>query len=88
MTIELDELKAIFERLIATRDKFEISKDHYWEIWEDELYNVYKKPENLTIGQLTDDWNELQRINDSEEPVSYDLVRFARIMRAIGQSDA
>lgn len=60
------------------------SEDFYWEISEDDLYDPAKKPDDLTIGQLSDDWAELLRLKDQENiPISYDLKRLAVILQII-----
>jgi hypothetical protein len=64
----------------------EIEKDYYWSIPERALYDPTAQPKELTIGQLTDDWRELQRIRDGEkQPIGYALVWLAALLRAVGQ---
>lgn len=59
--------------------------DYYWSIGSEELYEPYQSPANLTLGQLTDDLEEIKKIASGEsEPVSLDLVKISSILTAIG----
>ncbi|MCP4347870.1 MAG: hypothetical protein GY795_20395 [Desulfobacterales bacterium] len=43
-------------------------------------------PSDCTLGQLSDDWSNLQKILNSEnEPTGYALVWLASIMRTVGE---
>ncbi|WP_051786248.1 hypothetical protein [Endozoicomonas numazuensis] len=56
-------------------------EDFYWEISEEDLYNPVSTPEELTLGQLSEDWSELSRLmDDSNFPISYDLRRLSAIL--------
>jgi hypothetical protein len=66
--------------------EFEISKDFYWEIPAEARYDQYEKPSDLTIGQLSDDWTELEGLlSGDKDPVGYGLVWLGNILRAIGE---
>ena len=59
--------------------------DYYWSIDGDELYNPYNEPTHLTLGQLTDDLQEIKKLaNCKAEPVSQDLVKVSSILAALG----
>jgi len=59
--------------------------DLYWAIAPEELYNPYQTPANLTLGQLTDDLEEMGRIANGEtRPVSLDFAKLSAILAAIG----
>ena len=61
------------------------SIDYYWSISGDELYDPYSDPTRLTLGQLTDDLEELRKIaNGESEPVSQDLVKLGVVLTALG----
>jgi hypothetical protein len=67
-------------------EEIEIDSDHYWEIEKEERYNVYEKPKDLSIGQLSEDWNWLQSYLDKKaEPIGYGLVWCGNILRAVGE---
>jgi len=58
--------------------------DYYWEIPENEIYNPSTQPNDLTLGQLSEDWKELLRLKEKESiPISYDLKRLAVILQVI-----
>ena len=91
MDITLSELKAVFMKEVdhleeMGYEKIEIPVDYYWNIPQDVRYDPYKKPENLDLGQLSDDWQELQKtIREERDPIAYDLVWLSTILRAIGE---
>jgi hypothetical protein len=63
--------------------------DYYWAIDRDELYNPYNDPTHLTLGQLTDDLQEIKKLANCEsEPVSQDFVKVSSILAAIGHKTA
>jgi len=64
-------------------DEITISNDYYWEISPDEIYDPYKEPENFTLGQLSDDMQEIRRLQNSKDVIAYDLNRVSRILKAI-----
>ena len=91
MNIELSELKAIFLVEIGHLEelgykRIEIPVDYYWNIPKDVRYDPTNEPHNLDLGQLSDDWQELQkRIRGDNDPITYDLVWLSTIIRAIGE---
>lgn len=67
--------------------EFNIDVDHYWSIPADELYDPYQEPRTLTIGQVTDDWNEVERVSNGERGIiPYHLVWLAEVIKAVGHS--
>ncbi len=59
--------------------------DYYWSIDKDELYNPYTDPAHFTLGQLTDDLQEIKKLARGEvDPVSLDLVKVGSVLAAIG----
>ena len=90
MKIKTCELKAICETLCqyleqSERSEVTIDQDYYWHLHDEQQYDPAIKPVDLTLGQLTDDWNELQKIvaNDSP-PIGYAFVWLSSILRAVG----
>jgi hypothetical protein len=62
-------------------------KDYYWDLFEEELYNPYQKPTELSLGQLSFDWENLLRLKRKDEtPVSNDLKLLGAILRATEDS--
>lgn len=66
---------------------FELTADYYWHIPKELKYDPYQEPNNFSLGQLTDDWTELQGLlQGSSEPISYALVWLSSVIRFIGES--
>ena len=92
MRIEISTLHEICQRLFQYMEEqgiefVDVPADYYWNIPLDQVYNPYQKPNNLDLGQLTDDWNELQKLLRNErEPIGYFWVWFAAISRAVGEN--
>ncbi len=93
MRVEINELRLacekIFSHLAANGNTIvEIPYDYYWNIPEADRYELNDKPnpENFDLGQLSDDWEDLRRLaNGDEPPISYGLVWAAHIFTAIGE---
>ena len=59
-------------------------EEYYWEIPLEDLYDPTTKPEDLTLGQLSEDWKELLRLKEKDSiPISYDLIRLSVILEII-----
>ncbi len=92
MKIQLSELRqainVLFDHLERTgRTEIEVTEDFYWSIPEKLLYSVYSPPpeSELTMGQLSDDWNELTKIASGKSPpLAYALVWLSSLLRFIG----
>lgn len=68
------------------RPEIEIAEDFYWKISQDEAYTPYSTPSQLTMGQLSDDWNELMAIvHGNKEPIGYALVWLSSVIRRVGE---
>ncbi|KQT28481.1 hypothetical protein ASG22_19970 [Chryseobacterium sp. Leaf405] len=89
--IQKEELKQVFFTLInkidnLNEDEIYFQKDLYWNINDEELYNVYEEPKNITIGSIKEDWDFLQKILTSDrEIINYDFNKIANILRLIGE---
>lgn len=89
MKIQISQLKKACEGLFWHLEdvqvhEIEISEDLYWDIQAEDLYEVYTKPENLLIGSLYDDWEQMEKIaHDPEEATTYALIWLAAILRAV-----
>ncbi|MGZ3457027.1 MAG: hypothetical protein ACXU86_00830 [Archangium sp.] len=97
MRIQLSDLRraadVLFDHLERTGrteieiTEIEITEDFYWSIPEKHLYSVYAPPpeSDLTMGQLSDDWNELTKIASGKSPpLVYALVGLSSLLRFIG----
>jgi hypothetical protein len=94
LRVELELLERLCRRIITTMSQagityVDLDRDYYWNIPTEEVYDPYNDPNQLDIGQLSDDWAELLAIlNEEREPLPYALVWLATIMRAVGESTA
>ncbi|MFZ6028555.1 MAG: hypothetical protein ACOYYS_12635 [Chloroflexota bacterium] len=94
MRIDVKELQAITNILYDHLESLEIrhvdiSDDYYWNINGKKIYDPYQSPTNLDMGQLTDNWQELQKLLKGErEPIAYEFVWLAALLRAIGEKVA
>lgn len=92
MKIQLTDLRraadALFDHLEQTgRTEIDVTEDFYWSIPEKHLYSAYTSPteSELTMGQLSDDWNEVAKIASGQRPpIAYALVWLSSILRFIG----
>lgn len=88
--IKKKDLKNILLVLISKLEilddsSFSLDKDLYWNIKDEELYNMYEEPKEITIGSLKDDWNFLQKIlNEEREVIGYDFNKVSNILKIIG----
>lgn len=89
--IKIVDIKKIIEILLTKLDSMDndnsliLDKDLYWNIVDDEVYNVYKNPTELTIGSLVEDWEFLQKvINGKREMIDYDLNKMSNILKFLG----
>ena len=93
MDIKIDELKKIIDRLLDELRKrnnlIKVSdEDYYWFINDEELFSPYEEPKSITLGQLSDDWSELQALlNEERDCVSRDFVSLCSILRVISKNE-
>ncbi|WP_160136116.1 hypothetical protein [Chryseobacterium sp. c4a] len=76
-----DKLEKLEDKNVAI-----LEDDLYWNILDEELYNPYHEPANLTMGSLTEDWEFLQKIiNGEREMMDYDLYKLSSVLRFLGK---
>jgi len=88
MKINIEELEKLTLLLLSRLREssgviIELNNDFYWDIPTDELYNPYEEPKNITLGQLSDDFNEVIRLSKSNDVIPYGVKRLSSIFRAI-----
>jgi hypothetical protein len=88
MKVNIDEIQKITFLLLSKLkeskgNEIEISSDYYWDISQDELYSPHKEPKNITLGQLSDDLEEVQRLSKSDDGIIYDLKRLSNILKVL-----
>ncbi|WNG15728.1 hypothetical protein [Cystobacter fuscus] len=92
MKIQLSDLRqaanTLFDHLEQNgHTEIEVTEDFYWNIPKEHLYSVYTPPpeSELTLGQLSDDWDEVMKIASAQRPpIAYALVWLSSILRFIG----
>ncbi len=91
--ISITELKKAFNNILNVLeaceiDHIEIDEDYYWYIPKEKIYNMMNDPGDFTIGQLSDDLNEIKKIaNNEKEAILYAFVWLSSIIRYIGETD-
>ena len=91
MRVSVEELREAFDRLVAHleatgQEAFEIDDDFYWDVPCEVRYDPYRKIEGATLGQLSDDWNEvLSMLAGHRPPLGYGLVWLSVVLRRIGE---
>lgn len=67
-------------------DRVELDHDFFWSVPPELTYAVYTQPqpEQLTIGQLSESWNNLARVNEADGGVpAYALVWLSEVLKAL-----
>jgi hypothetical protein len=91
MSIKLTELRAVSDKLFAHLENrgytsIDLPVDYYWDIAKQQRFDSYQEPNQFNLGQLSDDWTELQKIQSGDaSTVAYALVWLASVLRAIGE---
>ncbi len=87
-TIDIAELQQItdliFDHILNTLDvkSIELTKDLYWSISPNELYDVEKDPKDFGMGQLYDDIDFLRKIlDDNSHAVPPMMIHLAPILQ-------
>lgn len=88
MEVNLKELEQILHLLLLdfqrrNGNEMELKNDYYWDIDSRELYNPYEEPKNISLGQLTDDWETLKNSVKSHNLIPYDIKRVSNILKAL-----
>jgi hypothetical protein len=90
MQIEISKLREVTDRLLVHIEQLgyqsvEIPYDYYWDIDPPARYDS-KTPGKPTVGQLYDDWANLEKIlRNDNEPIAYALVWLAALLRVVGE---
>jgi hypothetical protein len=87
ITVNIDELhETITLLLMKLKEKkgvnVELTNDYYWGIDSKELYNPYDQPKDFALGQLSFDWEHIQKANP-EELIPYDFEKVSCILKAL-----
>lgn len=87
--IPVNELRQVFELLLShvagDRNELSVQRDYFWSIPSDAVHDVYQQPAELTIGQVSESWDNLTgMLKPDPAVVGYGLVWLAEVLRAIG----
>ena len=88
--VSVDQLRRAFEILLANVSKdvgtdLPVSRDYFWSIPAPQRYDAYTEPVELTIGQVSESWANLQAmLEDESQALGYGLVWLADVLRALG----
>lgn len=91
MKVQIHELRAMADQLLSTLEQtgvsaIELKQDYYWSVPAEDLYDPYKSLHDLTLGQLSDDLQELRSIQSgTTPPLPYALVWLASLLRYVGE---
>jgi hypothetical protein len=91
MKVRVDELRQLTEILFTHleaegRQEFDIDDDYYWVIPSEQRYNPLEAPKELTLGQLTDEWEWLSQVRQGQsEPIAYHLVWLSSVLCRVGE---
>lgn len=89
MNISITEIEKVAIMLLASLkkskgDNIVVEKDLYWSIPVEELYDPYREPSEFTLGQLSDDLQEIKRLSvNPKDAVPYDLERLAMLIKIL-----
>lgn len=91
MKITTQQLRSALQSLLEDFEvhgasEWEIDKDFYWDIDQENRYDSYEKPTAITLGQLSDDVGEVLAIARGEKPPTpMGLVWISNILRLAGE---
>ena len=92
MKIETVQLRTIAEFLFDYLEDMGISyvdipQELYWNILPEAKYDPYNRPSQFTIGQLTEDWQQLKEVLEGKrDPIGYDFVWLWSVLCALGNN--
>jgi hypothetical protein len=80
-----DALLALLDHVRATYgDAIELESDYFWSIPDNAKFDVYNKPADLTIGQVSEVCEQLAKLAASGQgDTTYQLRWFAQLFEAI-----
>jgi hypothetical protein len=76
----------LFDHLVESgHEEVEVDQDYYWNIPDEKLYAPYEQPAELTLGQLSEDLQHLEKIASGQSPpIGFGLVWLSSLLRFIG----
>lgn len=92
--VSIDQLRrtvlAVLDHVQATYgDTIELESDYFWSVPEDAKFDVYTKPAELTVGQVSEVCEHLTRLGEPGRDVAtFQLRWFAQLFEAIAHEKA
>jgi hypothetical protein len=89
LVIRMDELRAALGRALIAAEKrlgaeVALEDDHYWHLPVDEAFDMTQEPASLTVGQLSDDLENLRGPGDlGPETAWHELSHLVGLLRAL-----
>jgi hypothetical protein len=89
MEIQTRQLEIIFQKIISKLkedgiDRVELNQDMYLFLSNRDSYEMNQVVEKPLIGSLVDDWEELKKISEDKQIMTYvDFERLSSILRAV-----
>jgi hypothetical protein len=90
--IKIAELRSAINRILNHIEydlgmiKIALDKDHYWDMFSEDIYDLAKDPKNFGVEQLGDDWEFLSGIlKDKDRAVALMLIHASPLPRRIGE---
>lgn len=90
MKITTTEIRRVLDLLLSEFEahgasEWEIDQDYYWDVPADVRYDPYETPQQLTMGQLSDDIGGVRAIAAGDDVAPLALVWVANILRVAGE---
>ena len=91
LRIDTKTLRKALERALDHLDEMghsslDLRHDYYWNVPTTQRYDPYENPVELDLGQLSFDLEHIEALaSGRRDPVAYDLVWLASLLRAIGE---
>lgn len=82
--------RALDNLLAQVGERVELDNDFFWSLPPELTYDVYIQPEpdQLTVGQLSEAWSNLARLNEAGGEVPpYAFVWLADVLKALGHQN-
>jgi hypothetical protein len=81
-------LDLVLEELEATHGALlRIDRDYFWSIPAEQRMNVYEQPKDLTVGQLSELIEGMEKlVEDPERVTVVDAVKLAELLRNAGDA--
>jgi hypothetical protein len=91
-SIQIDVLRRVVNGIFDFIEKdlgireVDLKKDHYWNVFDDDMYEL-ARPEELGAGSLRDDWEFLlSSAKDRGQQLPIMLIHVAPILQALSQA--